>query len=52
MNAQQLITTPDGFDDSSSDPTEGRQIGSAPHDDPTQGRRLGSRPGDDPTRAR
>ncbi len=33
------------------DPTQGRQIGSHPHDDPTQGRQIGSRPYDDPTRA-
>jgi hypothetical protein len=52
MTTQQLIPMPDAFSDRSSDPTQGRQIGSGSHDDPTQGRSLGSRPGDDPTRAR
>jgi hypothetical protein len=32
------------------DPTQGRKIGSDPHDDPTQGRQIGSDPYDDPTR--
>ena len=34
------------------DPTKGRKLGSDPYDDPTQGRKLGSDPYDDPTRAR
>ena len=44
-------TTLGGFAAPLVDPTQGRRIGSRPHDDPTQGRRLGSRPSDDPTRA-
>jgi hypothetical protein len=44
--------TPDKPDARSLDPTQGRSIGSKPHDDPTQGRQIGSHPHDDPTRAR
>jgi hypothetical protein len=36
----------------SRDATQGRQIGSRPHDDATQGRQIGSRPEDDATQAR
>ena len=34
------------------DPTQGRWIGSDPHDDPTQGVRIGSHPYDDPAQGR
>lgn len=47
---------PDGarrtIDARSSDPTQGRKIGSEPYDDPTQGQKIGSDPYDDPTRGR
>jgi hypothetical protein len=44
--------TREEFNTHSFDPTQGRKIGSDPHDDPTQGRKIGSDPYDDPTRAR
>jgi len=44
--------TPEEPEARSSDPTQGRQIGSRPYDDPTQGRKLGTHPYDDPTQGR